>query len=272
MNRPQPLAQADLGKVRAVFADVDGTLTTDGRLTSTVLRAIEWLVAHRVQVVLVSGRPSGWGESWIRQLPVAGVIVENGALAWARESKGLKKRYAQSAPVRAQNRARLTRIVTAAMGKVKGSLLSTDSLAREVDLAIDYAEDARLGPQGADALESFLVARGVTAVRSSVHVNCWIGQFDKRSAVRDFLFRQWKVRLRPVDPRFVYVGDSFNDAPMFAAFSLSVAVANVLDVIDRLDAPPKFITRAREGRGFCELVDAIARSQKARPKAERVAS
>ena len=262
--RPLPLFQADLSCVRAVFADVDGTLTTDGRLTGTVLRAIEWLVAHRVQVVLVSGRPSGWGECWIRELPVAGVIAENGALAYARKGKGLTKLFAQPSPVRARNRARLSLIVAAAMKKVKGSRLSSDSFSREVDLAIDYAEDARLGPKGADALEAFLRARKVTAVRSSVHVNCWIGEFDKRSAVRDFLKSQWKVQLRPVDPRFVYVGDSFNDAPMFDAFSLSVGVANVVDVIDRLEAPPKFITRAREGRGFCELVDAIARAQKAK--------
>ncbi len=264
MSRPAALAQADLSRVRVVFADVDGTLTTDGRLTSIVLRAIEWLVAHRVDVVLVSGRPSSWGECWIRQLPVAGVIVENGALAYVPHGKGFKKVFAQRSAVREKNRSTLGRLVNAAMKRVKGSKLSTDSFGREVDLAIDYAEDALVGPGGADEIEGFLQARGVTAVRSSVHVNCWIGRFDKRSAVRDFLSSQWQVQLKPVDPRYVYVGDSFNDAPMFEAFSLSVGVANVLDVIDRLEAPPKFITRAREGRGFCELVDAIARAQKAK--------
>lgn len=262
MIRPLPLAQADLGKVRAVFADVDGTITTDGRLTGTVLRALEWLVAHRVQVVLVSGRPSGWGECWIRELPVSGVIAENGALAYARSGQRLKKRFAQTAAVRKTNGARLSRVVAAAIKAVKGSRLASDCPAREVDLAIDYAEEARLGPKGADALESFLRKRGVTAVRSSVHVNCWIGGFDKRSAVRDFLRDQWKVEFRPDDKRFLYVGDSFNDAPMFEAFSLSIGVANVLDVLERLEAPPKYVTRGREGRGFCELVDAIARAQK----------
>ena len=92
----RPLVQADLRRVRAVFADVDGTLTHDGRLTSTVLRAIEWLVAHRVKLVLVSGRPSGWGECWARELPVSGVIVENGGLYYLPDSGGrLKKVYPQ---------------------------------------------------------------------------------------------------------------------------------------------------------------------------------
>ena len=49
---------------------------------------------------------------------------------------------------------------------------------------------------------------------------------------------------------------------MFEAFALSIGVANVLDIVDRLTALPKFVTRAREGRGFCELVDAIARAQR----------
>ena len=161
-----------------------------------------------------------------------------------------------------KNRARLTRVVAAALKRIKGARLSSDSVSTEVDLAIDYAEDARLGPKAEAQLEDFLRARGVTAVRSSVHVNCWIGAFDKRSAVRDFIRREWKLALRPEDPRFVYVGDSFNDAPMFEAFSLSVGVANVLEILDRLDAPLKYVTRAREGRGFCELVDAIARSRR----------
>jgi HAD superfamily hydrolase (TIGR01484 family) len=262
LKQPQPLARADLRRVRAVFADVDGTLTIGHRLSSAVVRAIEWLVAHRVQVVLVSGRPSGWGECWARQLPVAGVIVENGGLYFAPRGKQLVRVFAENDRVRHANRARLQRVVAAVIRKVKGAQLSSDSQSTEVDLAIDYAEDARLSSNEADLIEKLLGERGVTAVRSSVHVNCWIGAFDKRSAVRDFLKREWKVTLRPKDPRFVYVGDSFNDAPMFEAFSLSVGVANVLDIFDRLDAAPKFVTRAREGRGFCELVDAIARARR----------
>lgn len=266
MIRPQPLAQADLRQVRAVFADVDGTLTHAGRLTSTVLRAIEWLVAHEVKIVLVSGRPSGWGECWARELPVAGVIVENGGLYYAPKGDRLRKIYPQSEAVRRKNRPRLSRLVATAIRTVKGARLSSDSQATEVDLAIDYAEEARLGPEAADRLETFLRVRGVTAVRSSVHVNCWIGAFDKQSTTREFLEREWKLTLRPGDPRFVYLGDSLNDAPMFDAFALSVGVANVLDVLDRLSAPPKFVTRAREGRGFCELVDAIAKARSERSR------
>lgn len=260
-----PLAQADLSKVRAVFTDVDGTLTSEGRLKAATLRALEWLAAHGVEVVLVSGRPSGWGECWARQLPVAGVIVENGGLAYVRRKDRLHKVYAEPNGQRQKNRAALERHVAAALAHVKGARLSMDSVATEVDLAIDYAEASSLGPRGADRLEAFLRARGVTAVRSSVHVNCWLGAFDKRTAVERFLRQEWGTRLSPAERRYVYVGDSFNDQPLFEAFPLSIGVANVRQV--KLEHPPKFVTRAAEGKGFGEVADAIARARRARRSA-----
>lgn len=262
MSPPRPLRDADLSRVEAVFTDVDGTLTANGKLTSAALKAIEWLNAVKVPVVLVSGRPAGWGEAWARQLPVAGAIMENGALHYAWRGAKLEKRYHQPEKVRAVHRRQLVEHVEAALKRVKGARLSSDSAHTEVDLAIDYNEDVSLGAAAADALEQFLRERGVTAVRSSVHVNCWLGDFDKLSAVKRFVKTEWSTRLARDDARYVYVGDSFNDAPMFGAFPLSVGVANVRDVLARIDAPPKFITRAREAKGFGEVADAIVRARK----------
>jgi len=259
-----PLAKAELSRVEAVFTDVDGTLTTAGKVASSTLQAIEALGALGVPVVLVSGRSSGWGECWARQWPVAGVVVENGGLYFAWRRGRLVKVYAQGPAVRRRNRPILERRVDEALARVPGARRSMDALATEVDLAVDYAEDARLGPEAAAALEAFFAARGVSAVRSSVHVNCWLGRFDKRSTVERFLSREWGQRLRPVDPRYVYVGDSLNDAPMFEAFSLSIGVANVMDVADALTSRPAFVTRAREGRGFVEVVAAITRARRRR--------
>lgn len=265
----RPLNEAELSSVEAVFTDVDGTLTTKGKLTSSTLRAIEWLQAHKVPVVLVSGRPAGWGEAWARQWPVAGAIMENGGLHFAWRGERLVKVYAQGEKERARTRRELIAHVDAALAKVKGARLSGDSPYTEVDLAIDYAEDVSLGHGAADQLEAFLRARGVQAVRSSVHVNCWIGDFDKRSAVKRFVKTEWKKTVGPDERRYVYVGDSFNDAPMFEAFPLSIGVANVKDVLERIDTPPKFVTRAREGKGFGEVADAIVRARRGARKKKR---
>jgi HAD superfamily hydrolase (TIGR01484 family) len=270
-----PLLEADLSRVEAVFTDVDGTLTTKGKLSSAVLRAIEWLNAHHVKVVLVSGRPAGWGEAWVRQWPVAGAIMENGALhfAWRGEKSGeaegsgllkqkLVKSYAQPEQQRLDDRRKLHQHVQAALAHVPGARLSSDSIYTEVDLAIDYAEDVQLGPEAAGKLEAFLTKRGVSAVRSSVHVNCWLGTFDKLSAVRRFVKVEWKKTVASAERRYAYVGDSFNDAPMFGAFPLSIGVANVRDVLEQLEHRPRYVTRAREGKGFGEVADAIMRAQR----------
>ncbi len=268
-GEPRPLAEADLSSVQAVFTDVDGTLTSGGKLESTTIRALEELSEAGLRVVLVSGRPAGWGECWARNLPVDGVIVENGGLYFARDPKDprgekapLRKVYAQSDEERAVTRPKLLREVARAMKKVPGARLSKDSAYTEVDVAIDYNEEISLGSEAADALEQTLRARGIQAVRSNVHVNCWIGEFDKLSMVREFISREWKGSLRKRDARFVYAGDSFNDSPMFGAFSLSVGVANVRAVLDRIDHPPAFITRAAEGKGFRELTRAVLKARR----------
>lgn len=260
--RPRPLAEADLSGIQALFSDVDGTLTTDDRIESRTLAALEKVREAGVRVVLVSGRPAGWGESWARQWPVDGVIVENGGLYFARDRQGrLHKRYVQDEDERIASRERLVREVQRAIEMVPGARLSTDSAYTEVDLAIDHNEEVKLGPEAAGRIEEILRARGVQAVRSSVHVNAWIGSFDKLATVRRFVADEWGWTLHSNDRRLVYVGDSFNDAPMFGGIPLSVGVANVRPLLDRIDQQPAFITRAEEGAGVRELVRAILRAR-----------
>ena len=75
--------------------------------------------------------------------------------------------YARPAAVRARERRRLAREVRSALRAVPGARMSTDSRYTEVDLAMDFNEEVRLGPGAARKLEAFLAARGVKAVRSA---------------------------------------------------------------------------------------------------------
>lgn len=262
MPLPRPLTTAPLSRVRVVFTDVDGTLTTGSRLTASTLRALERLTSAGLQVVLVTGRPAGWAECWARTLPVKAVIAENGGVAFVWRDGVLRRDYPRSAAQRLRDRERLEREVARAMRRVPGARLSSDSRYTEVDLAIDYNEDAHLGSGAADRLERLLRARGVFAVRSNVHVNCWVGRFDKRTAVARLLRREWKTSVRAGERRFVYVGDSFNDAPMFRAFPLSVGVANVLELLTDMQFAPRYVTRSRGGRGFEELARALLEARR----------
>ena len=265
MTDLRPLREAELSGIEAVFTDVDGTLTTGTRVMSSTLAAVERLQAGGVRVVLVTGRPSGFAEAWLRTWPVDAVVAENGGLALWRDARGrLRKDYARPVTRRRPERRRLERVVAAALRSEPGARLSTDSRFAEVDLAIDYAEEARLGATAAGRLEAFLARRGVHAVRSSVHVNAWVGPFDKAWMVRRFLRRAWRTRLRPAERRYLYVGDSLNDAPLFAAFPLSVGVANVRRVLGALARRPRFVTRGAEGAGFEEVARAVLRQRRRR--------
>jgi hydroxymethylpyrimidine pyrophosphatase-like HAD family hydrolase len=51
----------------------------------------------------------------------------------------------------------------------------------------------------------------------------------------------------------VFVGDSPNDAPMFAFFPHAVGVANVCSFASQLEALPAFVTSRECGDGFVEL-------------------
>ena len=55
----------------------------------------------------------------------------------------------------------------------------------------------------------------------------------------------------------VFVGDSPNDAPMFAYFPNAVGVANIREFTGRLEAEPAYVAQTRCGEGFVEVVDAL---------------
>lgn len=258
------LSRSAARRVRAIFTDVDGTLTTGGKLLDSTYRALwDWKAAGG-SLALVTGRPAGWAEALARMFPVDAVIAENGGVTFAAgDGGGLERLYAVPESRLASDRSRALRAARAVERAVPGARLSMDSRYTEVDLAIDYNESARLGPEAASRIEAFLRRRGFNAVRSSVHVNFWSGSFDKLIACRALA-----ASMGLPESAVAYCGDSLNDEPMFEAFELSVGVANVRDVLDRLAHPPRFATRAREGRGFEELVRHLlkARGRPRRPR------
>ena len=66
--------------VRAVFFDIDDTLTTQGRLTADAYAAVERLHRAALTVVPITGRPAGWCDHIARMWPVSAVVGENGRI------------------------------------------------------------------------------------------------------------------------------------------------------------------------------------------------
>ena len=68
----------DFSKVDALFTDMDGTLTTAGRLAASTYQAMADLEAAGIPVIVVTGRPAGWAEAIHRLWPVKAVVKSLG--------------------------------------------------------------------------------------------------------------------------------------------------------------------------------------------------
>jgi len=261
--RMRPLAsmpEAARARVRGVLADIDDTITTGGRLTADAYAALGRLHAAGLIVVPITGRPAGWCDHIARMWPVSGVVGENGAL-WMRHDPAtgrLERRFVVSEAERSANRARLAQVGERILAAVPGAALASDQQYREADLAIDYREDVPPLPRDAvDRIVAMMEAEGMSAKVSSIHVNGWFGTYDKLGMTRRFFGEALAIDLDAERKRFVFVGDSGNDAPMFGFFPLSVGVANVRAFLDRLATPPAFVTERESGAGFVELAERL---------------
>jgi HAD superfamily hydrolase (TIGR01484 family) len=262
----QPLRRFDEGQARRiayVLCDLDDTLTLDGRLPAASYAGLEQLSAAGRQIVVVTGRPAGWCDLIARFWPVAGVVGENGAFyfRYDRDANAMRRRFLFSDAHRARDRARLMRFFRRLQKHHPGIRLAADQPFRVSDIAIDICEDvAPLSPDGVRDIVMRLEAMGATVKVSSIHVNAWIGRFDKLSMITRFLREQFGVGPETAKRAAVYVGDSPNDEPMFAFFPWSVGVRNIESFAGEMQSLPRFITRARGGNGFLEIARLLERN------------
>ena len=258
-SMPDPVRR----EVRGVLVDIDDTLSTHGRLTVEAYSALGRLAGAGKLVLPVTGRPAGWCDHIARMWPVDAVVGENGAcyMRYDRQGHRLVKRFVVDEATREARRARIAAIGKRILAAVPGSALASDQLYRESDLAIDFREDVpELPPAAVDRIVAMMEAEGMTAKVSSIHVNGWFGDYDKLSMVRTLLAEAFATDLDAERERFVFVGDSPNDAPMFAFFSQAVGVANVREFASRIPALPRYVTARAAGAGFAELVDFLLSS------------
>ncbi len=241
------------GPVRALFSDVDGTMTTGERIEAQTYQALEQLGEAGVPLVMVTGRPAGFGHAFMKMTPVLACVSENGGVTFVREGRKITKLYGVPAQTIPEWRRRMFDIVAEVTKAVPGARLSSDSKYREVDLAIDWNEEVQLSRDDAEKCVSIIRKAGFTAVRSSVHVNFGPPHFDKLSAAMMVVREVLGDNANDLSP-YVYVGDALNDAPMFNGFPSSVGVANIKAWWDELAYKPAFLTERAEGAGLRELV------------------
>jgi len=239
--------------------DIDDTLTTGGKLGPESYAALWRLKEAGLVVVPITGRPAGWCDLIAREWPVDGVVGENGAFVfWEAEGKRMRSLVHPSA-VRNDAPA-LARARERALAEVPGCRVARDQFARQYDVAIDFAEEDPVLPlEAALGIKAIFESEGARAKVSSIHVNAWMGDYDKLSMATRYLAERFGYDDGTDRDKVVFAGDSPNDEPMFAHFPMACGVANVRRYEGLLRSPPAFVADAESGAGFAELAATLLR-------------
>ena len=269
----------DIRAVRYVLMDIDDTLTRQGKLLASSYTALWKLHEAGFKVIPITGRPAGWCDLIAREWPVDGVVGENGALCFWEEPQAvpgpkqpgetkqsgstklpvLKAEYHPNA-VRNDHPV-LARVKERAFKEFPELRLAKDQFARLFDMAIDFAEEDPVLPlSAADRVRIIAEEEGAIAKVSSIHVNIWMGVYNKLNMAEHFLTSRFGWEAGPGDREVIFVGDSPNDEPMFARFPLACAVANIKGYGELIKNYPAYVSSQECGDGFAEIAEHLLKN------------
>lgn len=262
-KRPWSEAKSiDLKKIKGVCLDIDDTLSSHGKITAEAYQSLWKLKEKGFVVVPITGRPAGWCDQIARFWPVDAVVGENGAFTFYMDrsaGRDVRKKF-ETPGADPESAKKLKNLHQKIVQRFPFAQTASDQNYREYDLAIDICEDVAPWADGdVKELLTLCHAEGAHAKLSSIHVNTWFGNYDKKTG-----FKSWietgapgLTRTAPLHDEWIYIGDSPNDEPMFEYFTHSVGVANLNRYLAMLKFPPAWITPGESGTGFCEMVNKL---------------
>ncbi|NLH16326.1 MAG: HAD-IIB family hydrolase [Phycisphaerae bacterium] len=252
------VCQLEVANLKGLFFDIDDTFSSHGKITPQAYQAAWKLYQTGMILVPLTGRPAGWCDHIARMWPVHAVIGENGAFYCMMKNGKMRKYYTDQTHDKEDSTKRLAAIRREVLQKVPGTDIAADQPWREFDLAIDHCEDVpRLSHDAIQRIVDIFKKHGAHVRVSSVHVNGWFGEYDKLTATRLYVRQELGMDFDECNERFVFIGDSPNDEPLFSFFKKSVGVANVQDYASFLKIGPVYVTKERSGKGFVELAEHI---------------
>ncbi len=250
----------ELRGVRYLFTDIDDTLTTEGQLLPETYQTLWDLNDAGIAVIPVTGGSAGWCEHIVRAWPVKAAIGESGAFAVFRRGRNVIFDYWEGQAVQSERQRRhLETVADIIAHEGLPFQIAHDQAFRLADVAIDI-----VGHPAAevDRLATYLRACGATVAISSIHINTWIGNYDKRSMSERVLVQEFGVSPEEVLLVTAFVGDSRNDAPMFGYIGNSFGVNNVLSILPELPHAPRWISTRPAGLGFADIGETILAAAK----------
>jgi HAD superfamily hydrolase (TIGR01484 family) len=248
------LDRATAQRLDGVLFDLDDTLLDHGKLTDVAFAALHRLRAAGLNLLAVTGRPSGWGEVLATIWPIDGAVTENGTVAVLARGRSVELLDEVDAATRARRSQWRDELVAEIRERFPYVVPAADVRLRRADYTFDIGETQSLRSDEVDPVESYARSRGARTVRSSVHLHVSYDGSDKASGAVRALVHAFGVDATCARSRYAFIGDSENDEPAFNAFATSVAVANLRG---KPTVAPAFRTTAERGRGFAEFADTL---------------
>ncbi len=264
MLKISQLPRENWAGIKVLLADIDDTITSDGRLTSQAYCALEALQSAGYIVIPVTGRCAGWCDHIARMWPVNAVVGENGAFYFRYDhaTKKMHQFFCQSETERKDNAKKLHLMGASILEKIPGTAEASDQPYRMTDFAIDFAEDVDPLPDNeVKIIASLAEAHGATAKISSIHVNCWFGDHSKLATSILLLNECFGIDKDLAQITSMFIGDSPNDETMFGYFKHSVGVANILESRAFEFERPAYVTKRKGGAGFAEVAQYLLESK-----------
>ena len=247
---------AQRSQLRVVLTDIDDTLTTHGQLSAASLDALARAKQAGWLRIAVTGRPTYWTLPLLRLCDFDAVIAENGASAFWLDRNGQQQAlFYADAETRKQHRNALEALVGVLQSRFSEVMVASDAAQRIGDLAFDIGEAIPPLPvERVEEIVAFMRDSGFHTTVSSIHAHASVLPFSKQTMTQRLLAEVFGISDEQARECCVFIGDSPNDASMFAHYPWSVGVANVKKYLDRFEAHPRFVTQQACGAGFVELI------------------
>jgi HAD superfamily hydrolase (TIGR01484 family) len=248
----------ELRRLRGLAFDLDDTLLDHGRLLPAALDALYRLAAAGFELFAVTGRPASWGAVIAHQWPLNGAVCENGGISFYRAGARVHARDPLEPELRAQRRAALQQLVAELVRRHPELVPADDVAGRLSDFTFDIGEHRQVPREQVRLVQRSAEALGAAVTTSSVHLHVSLDRADKASGfVR---LTQWLFGLDPARAvsSYAFIGDSENDAACFAAFRLTIGVANLSG---RPTVAPRYRAAGARAAGFVETAELLLASR-----------
>ncbi|RYZ10169.1 MAG: HAD family phosphatase [Myxococcales bacterium] len=248
------LSATEAARLRGVAFDLDDTLLDHGRLAEATYSALFRLTEAGLELYGVTGRPVGWAEVLARLFPVKAIVAENGALVCARRGERILVEDSVDAATRRERDERLTQLLHRFALSFPDLEPADDVRARVSDRTFDIGEYRQVAPDRVAEASAFLREQGARTFVSSVHLHATFDYADKASGAVRLLAKDSGLDSTAVRHAYAYLGDSENDASCFAAFAVSIGVANLRG---KSTLRPRYVTARPMGSGVVEASEVI---------------